>query len=134
MGRAELKLKGIRNMGNNLEKLLKVTAPNVYRSAVIKAMLMVEAESARRVPVDTGNLRYSGLGNARITESSPVGAKGEVGYTAKYAVYVHERTDLRHQPGKEAKFLQKAVAHEATRMANDMKVSISKTMFQKGKK
>ncbi len=28
-------------------------------------------------------------------------------YTASYAVYVHERTELRHAPGKEAKFLEK---------------------------
>ena len=28
-----------------------------------------------------------------------------VGYTASYAIYVHERLDLQHKPGKTAKFL-----------------------------
>lgn len=29
-----------------------------------------------------------------------------VGFTQNYAIYVHERTELRHKPGKQAKFLE----------------------------
>lgn len=51
----------------------------------------------------------------RIKETST--AKYTVGYSAPYAIYVHERTDLRHEPGKQAKFLEQPARTEKGRMA-----------------
>lgn len=128
-----MKLKGLNEMQTKMSRMVNNTAPSSYRTAVIKALLRVEAESARRVPVDKHKLRPSGLGNARILKSGPEGASGIMGYTANYAVYVHERTELKHKPGKEAKFLQNAIAHELPQMMHNMKVDISGTMFPGGK-
>ena len=56
--------------------------------------------SQANVPVDTGRLRDSGT---VVSDSSGAAA----GYTADYAVYVHERTWVAHPSGK-AKFLEDA--------------------------
>ena len=73
------------------------------RAGLIKAGLLLLRESKKIVPVDTSNLKNSGdtkpLGHGWATDVV-------VFYTAEYAVYVHERTDLKHAPGKKAKFLE----------------------------
>ena len=58
------------------------------------------AASRENVPVDTGRLRDSG----QVVADSDGAAAG---YTADYAVYVHERTWVTHPNGK-AKFLEDA--------------------------
>ena len=44
-------------------------------------------------------------------------AKYTVSYSAPYAIFVHERTDLRHESSKSAKFLEKAAREQRGRMA-----------------
>ena len=76
---------------------------------------LVESESTRRVPVDTGELR------SRVFNEGPMKDGAEytqvVGYEKfggdwslgnAYAVAVHERVEIRHRVG-EAKFLENAV-------------------------
>jgi hypothetical protein len=65
--------------------------------------LLLQRLSEEVVPVDTSNLKGSSF-----TRSKGRGFSTDVvvGYTAEYAVYVHERTELRHAPGKQAKFLE----------------------------
>lgn len=74
------------------------------RMGLIKAGLLLQRYSQEIVPVDTSNLK-----NSAFTRPFAAGWATDVavGYTAEYAVYVHERTELRHEPGKEAKFLEK---------------------------
>lgn len=60
-------------------------------------------ESKKVVPVDTGDLR--GSGDIRV-KGKGFKTRIQIGYFEKhYAIYVHERTDLRHKPGKQAKYL-----------------------------
>lgn len=75
-------------------------AANAYRAG-----LYVQRESQKIVPIDTGNLR-----NTAFTRN--IGGAGWlhdviVGYTANYAVYVHEDPNARHAEGKTYKFLEK---------------------------
>ena len=65
--------------------------------------LFLQRESQLIVPVDLGNLINSAFTRA---EGEGVDTEVEVGYTAEYAVYVHENLDARHEPGKQAKYLE----------------------------
>ena len=60
-------------------------------------------------PIDTGLLKNSG-------EVVKRGGRGlqryTVRFTAPYAVYVHEDLNAQHAPGKEAKFLEKAIVEK----------------------
>lgn len=103
-----IEVSGMGKFRKGLLKLRKKDGPVGYRKALIKALLMVEAESIRRAPIDTGNLRRSGGGNATVTSSTEKEAKGVTFFTANYATPVHERVDIPHTTG-EAKFLEKAI-------------------------
>lgn len=68
-----------------------------------EAGLFLQRQSQKVVPVEFGNLKNSAgtkvLGYGFFTDVV-------VYYTASYAVYVHERTELKHKKGKQAKFLE----------------------------
>lgn len=85
-----------------------VVAHEAARKALAGA-LFIEAnnvmnESKEIVPVDTGYLRASGY--VDLPREGPGGINVEMGYTAPYAIYVHENLNARHAPGKQAKFLE----------------------------
>jgi hypothetical protein len=67
--------------------------------------LYLQRHSQKITPVDTGNL----VGSAFTRNIGGKGFKADVivGFTANYAVYVHENTNARHKPGRVAKFLEK---------------------------
>ena len=65
-----------------------------------QGFMIVVKEAQRRCPVDTGYLRDNWiLKNSRGVWS--------IAFTADYAIYVHERLDVKHDVG-EAKFLENA--------------------------
>jgi len=68
--------------------------------------LFLQAESQKVCPVLTGNLK----GSADTRNIGGEGFKTDIvvnyGKEAGYAVHVHERVDLRHKEGKQAKFLE----------------------------
>lgn len=73
------------------------------RRGLLKAGLFLQRKSQQVVPIDTGALRNSAFTRAGGTETNP---EVRVGYTQAYAIYVHERQDLRHAKGKSAKYLE----------------------------
>lgn len=62
----------------------------------------------------------------RLGRESKKDSKGKytVGYSAPYAIFVHERLDLRHQPGKQAKFLEQPLRTEQRRMAEIVRKTV----------
>jgi hypothetical protein len=107
-------------------KKLDHTIPLKAAAALYQEGLVVQKESMKRTPVDTGALRAS-------HETSLPSWKGDSlevtiavgGPAADYAVPVHERTEVTHTNGQ-AKFLESAV-HEASsslleRLAQRMKL------------
>lgn len=78
----------------------------------------VRAESMRRAPVRTGNLRDS----ARVT-TDPETGQAAVTYDADYAVYQHERLDYEHDVGG-PKFLESALVSERGEVARIMQAEI----------
>ena len=83
------------------------------RRGLIKAGLFLQRESQKVVPVDTSNLKNS-------AGTKPIGHGWHtdviVYYEATYAVYVHERTELKHKKGKMAKFLEKPMRENRHRI------------------
>lgn len=76
-----------------------------------EAMQPVMEDAKRRAPEDTTAMMKSGY-VAKPQMFSGGGVRVEAGFggdSEQYVVRQHEDTSLRHAPGKEAKFLQKAV-------------------------
>ncbi len=97
-----VKVFGIEQTIENIEQK-KMEIEMRLPDLVYQAGQHLRSESVKEVPVDTGRLRASAT-------VSPVKREGgrfyvEVGYGTDYAIYVHERTELRHRVGK-AKFLE----------------------------
>jgi len=70
-------------------------------AAIYQEGFALLAESVKECPVDKGRLRASGYVSPPVDAENPAAT---VGYGTDYAIYVHERTELRHPVGK-AKFL-----------------------------
>jgi len=73
------------------------------RRGLKKAGLLLQRESQTLCPVLTGNLRNSAF--TRVGKSLTHGDIVFVGYTAEYAIFVHENTGAYHHVGQ-AKFLE----------------------------
>lgn len=80
-------------------------------------------------PRDTGLLRESGF----VTRPERAGGQIEcvVGFGADYAVYVHERTEIRHPVGQ-AKFLETAVFSRASGRGERLATTIRGILEQRG--
>lgn len=66
------------------------------------------------VPHEEGTLERSGTATAETQGSTAVGA---VSYDGPYAVRQHEELDYRHDPGRQAKYLEQPLATEAATVA-----------------
>ena len=110
-----------RNIARHVRKMGKVTMAGLLEGGAI-----VQGTSQDRVPVLTGNLKGSAY--TRKAQSGDLAA--EVGYTAAYAVYVHENLEqtLKGEPrsgGKgeywdngQPKFLESALYDEERSVLN----------------
>lgn len=126
-----LKLTGVKQLKNNLLKLAKEKGPSEYGKIVLRALVLIEKNSAKRTPVGkTGNLKASGLGHSKLLASAPSGAMGYTTNTADYAIYVHERLELKHTVG-EAKFLENAVNEIKPKIEKKFASELRSEMFTK---
>lgn len=75
-------------------------------AGMVKAALIVKRRSMQLTPVDTGNLKGSAY--TAISASLIKNPVAEIGYTASYALYVHEM-DKVHKPPTQWKFLETAL-------------------------
>lgn len=96
------KIKGMEQFKKNLNRH-RSDAARGFHVGLKKGGLLLQAESMKMVPVDTGNLKASAF-----TRASGTGFRTNVrvGYTAAYAVYVHEapmKLQGQRRKGKQAK-------------------------------
>ncbi len=93
----------------NLQKTID-RIENVTPAALVFGVQPIFDRSQELVPIDTGDLMASGFIETRETANG-VGVFVGYGRFGKphYAGFVHERLDLRHAKGKQAKFLEAAV-------------------------
>jgi hypothetical protein len=100
-----------------------------FKVGLTRAALYLQGASQKLTPVDTGNLRASAF--TRVTGDG-LKAKAKVGYTAMYALFVHENVEMklkgqpRPAPHKgsywdpqgraQSKFLEQPMRTEAPKM------------------
>lgn len=89
----------LENLNDEISQIQGMTMAGLY-----EAGLKIQASSQQRTPVKFGNLKGSAY-----TRKDRLGKKAvEIGYTANYAIYVHENLEARHTVGQ-AKFLESAL-------------------------
>jgi hypothetical protein len=93
-------------------KRLEKAAPGAVSRALYQQGVMVLGDAIRRAPVETGVLRSSGYVAPPQEEGGSTVV--EVGFGTVYAEVQHEREDFEHPQGGEAKYLEKAVASQAS--------------------
>jgi Flp pilus assembly protein CpaB len=94
-------VKGVQKLVRQLQAY-PIEKTHAVARGLLKAGLKLQATSQKLVSVDTGALKASAF-----TEPSmePEGPKVIVGYTQRYAIYVHEMIHLKHTVGQ-AKYLE----------------------------
>lgn len=108
-----LKLEGLPNLKKQLDKQVRDRLRNASKSALYEEAQILRTDAMEHTPVDTNALRshhYATL--PEETGNDIVCEVGTGGPAKEYAVYVHERTELRHKVG-EAKWLEKAYNRRA---------------------
>lgn len=93
------------------------------RKGLYKAGLFLQRESQKIVPIDKGILRASAF--TRM-EGQGFNVSAVVGYTANYALFVHEDLEARHKPGKQAKYLEQPLREKRPRIIEIVKEEIQK--------
>ena len=91
------------------------------RNGIKLGAALIKAESQRRTPVDTGNLK---AGHYTTFQTNGGLISAEVGTTAEYAIYVHEDLEANHKVG-EAKFLENAIEAKRNEVAKVIKNQLS---------
>lgn len=118
------KVHGLEQVLSNLNERIEAIE-GASMAGLYEAGLKIQAVSQKRTPVDQGNLKGSaytrggGQGVTRLEEPDdstvapmPTGSVKpttvEIGYTANYALYVHEDMQARHKVGQ-AKYLESSL-------------------------
>lgn len=78
-------------------------------AGIKRAALHLQRASQKVVPVLSGNLKASSFTRS---EGKGLSVKAHVGYTAAYAVYVHENLDAAHGSEFNAKHADKIAGHQ----------------------
>lgn len=84
-------VKGVDQVLSNIDKV-KAQFGSGFKKGLTRAALHLQSASQKLTPVDTGNLRASAF--TRVTGSG-MAAKATVGYTAFYALFVHELVEMK---------------------------------------
>lgn len=80
-----IEVDGLDDLNRQLRALAK-ESPRAVERAAFAGGLKIQGYAQKNVPVEYGNLQGSGY-----TQKIPLGA--EVGFTAEYAIYVHENME-----------------------------------------
>lgn len=101
----EMSVIGEKELLAELDRLISAF-PKAAAEALFEEALLIENASAREVPVEHGTL----LRSRKTTTGKLFGDDAVViSYGTNYAIYVHERTELRHASPTKAKFLEDPV-------------------------
>lgn len=117
-----MKVKGLDELISKTNKANRVLDSEV-KKALGQSVAMVEGESKRRTPVDTGLLRSS-IGGARGWQWVR-GWTASIGTNVGYAKYVHEG-NARHTVG-ERKFMEKGLTASQNFIERAMTKALGKT-------
>ncbi len=108
------------NLLANLDRL-----PGIAQRAALEAVTLgaehILGESTKLVPIEEGTLSSSGKTSAEMQGGTAVAA---ISYDTPYAVRQHEEMDYRHDPGRQAKYLEGPLGSEAKTVAKIMSTSV----------
>lgn len=100
-----------------------------FRTAAATALKAVGedilGEAQRRAPVEEGTLRASG--ELELDISGPV-MTAEVSFNTVYAAYQHEREDLKHPKGGQAKYLESVLLERGPRYGAILAAAMRKAL------
>ena len=94
----KVSIKGIPEITAKLKQMAEKTPNEVLREIGAEGEFLL-GESKKECPHDTGYLRNSGYSDLK-------GDHVEVGYSAEYALPVHERVEAHHKHPTKAKYLE----------------------------
>ena len=118
------KVKGIRAAKANLDRLIGDIQGRKAVRAITKALIIGASQAALYTPIDTSTLI-----NSQFRDISANGTRltGRVGYSANYAIYVHDPNvkQVFRRPMAEKEFLTKGFA--------DSKQAIEKAIMEEMK-
>lgn len=99
---------GLQNVLKNLNKEINKIEGDTFKG-ILAAVKFVEGEAVETTPVEHGPLSNSIFSDAERLKNKSV---GRVGYTAKYAPFVHEMPASNNftKSGTGPKFLERAVS------------------------
>ncbi len=126
LGRSDSGIEGVDELLRRMEAMPRV-ALEALKKAMWQELEAILALAKLKAPVDSGRLRASGYTTPPEIENGVV-LNGEVGFSAEYAVFVHERTELQHTTG-EAKFLEKAI-HERSKGYAERLAARTRKLFE----
>lgn len=92
---AFLRISGVSNLLKNLQTSANVVNKNIEKG-LIKAGVFLQRKSMEIVPVQFGFLKASAYSRLTVSHSNTNTGVVSVGYTAAYAVYVHENLEAAH--------------------------------------
>lgn len=118
------KVRGAKTVMRQLRQKQRDHLKNTGRG-LMRGGLLLQRLSQKVVPIKTGVLknsaftRYEGsFGTESILTSDPT---VRVGYTASYAIRVHEDLTMRHKKGKIAKFLELPYRENRDKIMNEIR-------------
>lgn len=100
--------------------LFKSKKTKALERGLYKAGLFIQRKAQKLTPVDTGNLKGSAFTKIRYKRGKP---KVIVGFSASYALRVHEDLNMRHTNGR-AKFLEVAIRNNRARAMKMVKKEV----------
>ncbi len=103
----QVAISGFDNVLRNLNKEV-MSIKGRSRAGMHEVALTIKNTALPLTPHDTGNLRGSWFSNV-IQQGDNIGVEVGFGEGATYAVFVHERTELHHDPPTQSKFLEEAL-------------------------
>lgn len=95
------------NENKNIIGALKRQAATEIEKILWEEGQRIMNESVRICPIDTGRLRASRYVNPVSRENERFVL--EMGYSADYALYVHEDLEAQHRPPTQAKYLEQPI-------------------------
>jgi hypothetical protein len=96
-----MRIQNVQGLKQALARAIQKKKQGLVRGLVLAGKL-VQRESMAIVPVDYGNLKASAF--TRLDKENTNRPEVVVGYTANYAVYVHENLDAAHGAAFNAKY------------------------------
>lgn len=109
----KMNLRGLQQMQSTLKKIQQEW-PSLVKSALYEEAQIEMKEMKRRTPVDTGELRDSGMVHQPVSTEKKISVA--LSFGAEHAPYVHENLEAFHPVGQ-AKFMESVLMESAPFMA-----------------